>query len=270
LSFKSNKAQEISAMISNDNPISEPKDDLFGVDPFAQAVAKGIENLSTPEGTVLALTGAWGSGKSSAVNLVVHHLKSVENLEVISFNPWWYSSEDLLTKAFFQHLYAGLGKSLSEKGRAIILALSKKVLNAGTVISTVANFFTFGLGGAAAKEAASAAADFIKAGRTAEQEVKLLGKELGEQQKRFLIVIDDIDRLTPEQTLLVFRLVKSVGRLPNVIYLLVFDRDWRSAFCRSVIQRKGISLRKLSRRRLRCRCPIPRYSTTRFCIRWSD
>lgn len=44
------------------------------------------------------------------------------------------------------------------------------------------------------------------------------------QKKRFLIVIDDIDRLAPDEALLIFRLVKSVGRLPNVIYLLVFDR----------------------------------------------
>jgi predicted KAP-like P-loop ATPase len=35
--------------------------------------------------------------------------------------------------------------------------------------------------------------------------------------------MDGIDRLTPEQTLVIFRLVKSVGRLPNVVYLLAFD-----------------------------------------------
>lgn len=52
-----------------------------------------------------------------------------------------------------------------------------------------------------------------------------LSNALAEQQKRFLIVIDDIDRLAPNEALLIFRLVKSVGRLPNMIYLLVFDRQ---------------------------------------------
>ena len=51
-----------------------------------------------------------------------------------------------------------------------------------------------------------------------------LSKALREQKKRFLIVIDDIDRLSPDEALLIFRLVKSVGRLPNVMYLLVYDR----------------------------------------------
>jgi predicted KAP-like P-loop ATPase len=54
-------------MISNDNPIDQPGQDPFGVDGFAQAIAKAIERLQGPEGTVLALTGPWGSGKSSVV-----------------------------------------------------------------------------------------------------------------------------------------------------------------------------------------------------------
>jgi hypothetical protein len=45
---------------------------------------------------------------------------------------------------------------------------------------------------------------------------------LQEEDRRFLIIIDDIDRLNPDEALAIFRLVKSVGRLPNVMYLLVF------------------------------------------------
>lgn len=254
-------------MISNDSSISDPKDDQFGVDPFAQAVAKGIENLSAPEGTVLALTGPWGSGKSSAVNLVVHHLRPAEDanrLKIISFNPWWYSTEDLLTRAFFQHLYAGLGRALSEKARSVILSLSKKLLTAGPLISTAVNFFTFGLGGQIAEHAASAAADFIKADRTAEQEYRLLADELRQQDKRFLIVIDDIDRLTPEQTLLVFRLVKSVGRLPNVIYFSIAILP--SACWRSATLQNAIFWKKLSKRRSRCHFLIQRCFTMLFSI----
>jgi predicted KAP-like P-loop ATPase len=52
---------------------------------------------------------------------------------------------------------------------------------------------------------------------------------LAAQDKRFLIVIDDMDRLAPDEALLMFRLVKSIGRLPNVIYLLVFDRQLAEA-----------------------------------------
>ena len=51
-----------------------------------------------------------------------------------------------------------------------------------------------------------------------------VGAQLAAQKRRFLVVIDDIDRLSPDDALSLFRLVKSVGRLPNVIYLLALDR----------------------------------------------
>jgi predicted KAP-like P-loop ATPase len=83
-------------------------------------------------------------------------------------------------------------------------------------------------GGAGAGAVASGAmnwvSNLIKEDDTVEKLHADLVKALGEQKKRFLIVIDDIDRLAPDEALLIFRLVKSVGRLPNVIYLLVFDR----------------------------------------------
>ena len=41
--------------------------------------------------------------------------------------------------------------------------------------------------------------------------------------KRILVIIDDIDRLTPEEICDLFRTVKAAGNFPNVIYLLAFD-----------------------------------------------
>jgi predicted KAP-like P-loop ATPase len=38
-----------------------------------------------------------------------------------------------------------------------------------------------------------------------------------------LVVLDDLDRLTPDELPLVFKLVRLVGRLPNVYYLLRYD-----------------------------------------------
>lgn len=216
-------------MISNDTPIERPEDDLFGIDQFSKNIAKAIENLAAPEGTVIALTGAWGSGKSSAVNLIRHHLKSVEGqakLEVIAFNPWWYSDEQTLTRAFFQHLYAGLGQAKSERARGVLLKLAKTLLSTGPLFSAPVNLLTFGFGGSLAEKAAATAADMIKVDRTAEEAYLDLSEELRDQNTRFLVIIDDIDRLTPDQALLVFRLVKSIGRLPNMTYLLVFDRDF--------------------------------------------
>jgi hypothetical protein len=61
-------------MLTNDTPIVMPEDDQFGVDPFARALAKALSEMPSPKGVVVAVNGPWGSGKSSAVNLVVFHL----------------------------------------------------------------------------------------------------------------------------------------------------------------------------------------------------
>lgn len=43
--------------------------------------------------------------------------------------------------------------------------------------------------------------------------------------KPVLVVIDDIDRLSPAEIRLVFQLVKSNADFPNMIYMLLFERD---------------------------------------------
>lgn len=51
-----------------------------------------------------------------------------------------------------------------------------------------------------------------------------LSEELKKAKRKIVVVIDDIDRLTNEQIRDIFQLVKQVGDLPNIIYLLSMDR----------------------------------------------
>lgn len=212
----------------NDTPILTPEDDRFGIDPFAQALAKSFRNIESPIGTTIALNGPWGSGKSCAVNLIRHQLKKDVDegkLELIDFKCWWFRGEEALTLAFLQELNASLQKNLSDKAKELIPRLGKILLQAGPVVGPAINVYTGGVGGALTAGAMDFARRFFSENESIEQVFQRLSVALEEQGKRFLVIIDDIDRLTPDEALLVFRLVKSVGRLPNVMYLLVFDRE---------------------------------------------
>jgi predicted KAP-like P-loop ATPase len=91
----------------NDVSITVPEEDLFGIDPFAQALAKSLRDMASPMGTTIALNGPWGSGKSSAVNLIRHHLKKDiedDKLNIIDFKCWWFRGEEALALAFLQEL----------------------------------------------------------------------------------------------------------------------------------------------------------------------
>jgi predicted KAP-like P-loop ATPase len=212
----------------NDKPISEPSDDRFGIDPFAKTLATSIRKIKVPEGTVIALNGPWGSGKSSAVNLILHYLKDTiekDEIAVINFACWWFRGEEALALAFFRELYAGLGPSLGERFKKVLPKIGARLLRAGSMVSAGADLAGAGGLGSVAAGTMSWLSDLIHTDDTVERLHVELTKVLEEQKKRFLIVIDDIDRLSPDEALLIFRLVKSIGRLPNVIYLLVFDRN---------------------------------------------
>lgn len=211
-----------------DLPIAAPEEDLFGIDPFVSSLAQSIRTMKTPKGVVLALNGPWGSGKSSAINLLQHHLApaiAAGEIDILAFNPWWFRGEEALVLAFFRELYAATKPSLPDKAQKALPKLGAKLLKAGGVVAAGADMF----GAAGAGTLASGAMTWLSGliegdGESVEKLHRELADALAEQQRRFVILIDDIDRLAPDEALAMFRLVKSVGRLPNVIYVLAFDR----------------------------------------------
>ena len=212
---------------SSDLPITLPADDRFGLAPFAAAIAASVAGMDAPAGAVLAVNGEWGSGKSSAINLIRRHLEAEVangNLVIVPFNPWWFSGSDALTLAFFHELNTAIGPSLPEKLRKSISLLGQGISAAGAVAGALANLKAPGVGEVLASSM-GLVGRLIPRERTVDEEHRIVSEALSKQKKRFLVIIDDIDRLSPDDALTIFRLVKSVGRLPNVIYLLAFDRQ---------------------------------------------
>src|SRR5262249_16415465 len=145
-------------------------------------------------------------------------------IAIINFACWWFRGEEQLALAFFRELYAGLGASLGERFKHLLPKLGARLLRAGAVVGPAIDLAGASGAGTLAAGALNWLSSLIQQDDMVEKLHAELSKALAEQKKRFLIVIDDIDRLAPDEALLMFRLVKSVGRLPNVIYLLAFDR----------------------------------------------
>ncbi len=212
----------------NDTPISQPKDDQFGLDAFAIAIADCIDNIDTPEGSVIAVHGPWGSGKTSAVNLVRHHLdKASTNIIVIPFPCWEYRTEDALALGFFKELVAGLNPSLSKskKAKAALKKLGVHFASSGNLLGAIISTTGTPLVGNLVSSVTKTLEKYIDTSRTSEQLHQEVAIALKSSNNRFLIVVDDLDRLSPEEAIVIFRLIKSVGRLPQVMYLLAYDRD---------------------------------------------
>ena len=210
----------------NDSPIKTPEDDQYGVTPFASAIAKSIINIKNPVGSTIAINGPWGIGKSSAVNLLRRELENAGDISLVvsDFKCWWYRGEEALALAFLQNLNSMLSDTLTGKAKKLIPDLGRNLLQAGPVIGSAVALTSIGPLAAVGGKAGAFAAKFFPKEETVEKKFLKLSKILEKQDKRFLFIIDDIDRLSPDEALAIFRLVKSVGRLPNLMYLLVFDR----------------------------------------------
>lgn len=216
----------------NDAPVTRPSDDAFGISPFAKALAASFRAMDNPVGATVGLNGPWGSGKTSAVNLVRHYLEGdikKGTLAVVDFRPWWFRGEEALTLAFLQELKAALEPDLGDRAKKLFGSIGRKLLQAGPIIGPAVNVLTAGVGGGIAEAAAQIAGKLLTDPESLEKVMGDLSEALAAGEKRYLVIVDDIDRLTPEEALQVFKLIKSVGRLPNVMYLLVFDRQLADA-----------------------------------------
>jgi predicted KAP-like P-loop ATPase len=187
-------------------------------------LARAIRGYRSSNGIVLALYGPWGSGKSTVLAYVEHELEQGPEAEqpvVVSFNPWWFSGQEHLARAFLGQLqavlpakYAGfkaLGNKLSKFGGAL-----------GGVADVAGAAFSIPLGGKVIEAGAKLLATKPKDVPALKKAVSAL---LLEEEKRVLVIIDDIDRFAPDEVRQLFTVIKALADFPYITYLLAFDRE---------------------------------------------
>ena len=210
--------------LSADRPQTDPAQDLFGYAPFAETLTKALCNYGSSDPLVLGLYGAWGSGKSTILKFICHNLEAMPKKErpiVIEFNPWWFSGQEHLARAFLGQLQAVLPKKYAAFKKLGKL-LGKYAEGIGEASDAV------GLTGGWAKKLGALLKTLC--GRPPEDIPTLkknVCKELEESKskKRIVIMIDDIDRLDAEEMRQLFTVIKALADFSYVIYLLAFDQD---------------------------------------------
>lgn len=218
---KKNKKVEPSFHLGSDIPQVDPVCDAFGYAPFAKMVAGAIVKTQSPQGLVMAIHGPWGAGKSSLINFVKHYLKSdfaEKAPAVIDFNPWWFDDRKQLAGQFLNQFKSALKIE------------NKTLRDAGDLMSR----YSDALGKVVAVSTGYPLIDKLVSGllkllnRKPQDVPKIKGEiaaALKKGDRRFLIVIDDIDRLTPDEIREVFKVVKALADFPNIVYMLSFDRS---------------------------------------------
>lgn len=101
-----------------------------------------------------------------------------------------------------------------------------RLASAGLLLLCFAGGAVLKWGGTLSERLANAIAYYTELHAKSVEEIKAdLKGELSRLGRTILVVMDDIDRLSREETRLLIQLVKVNADFPNIVYLLVFQRD---------------------------------------------
>lgn len=202
--------------LSPDRPLDDPLTDRLGYAPFAQALANSIRRMEAPDGIVIALYGQWGMGKTTALNFIEHYLSEAQEGDaapsvILRFNPWWFTGRSDLAVAYLTELQKAFRRwnLVADEARRALSSLALLVSAAP-------------IPGA---EMARGVSEVLDPGKPDVREQKRkIADALAKQTRRLVVVIDDIDRLTPGEIRELFSVIKAVADFPNTVYLLAFDK----------------------------------------------
>lgn len=199
-----------------DLAIKDKENDKLNFLPFAQKVAKGIKNYKQNETFIISIEGKWGSGKTSLMNLIENEIK--DDVEIMHFNPWLLTDIRQVINLFFDELikvlcYGSFKAKWNEDIKKDIKTLANILLpdNINVDIGLIKL-------GYKPKDA------FIKNDESLEKIKSRINEYLKSLDKKIVIIVDDIDRLTDEETEFIFRLTKGIADFDNLIYILLYDK----------------------------------------------
>ena len=229
--------------IEGDRALDPADVDRLGFRNLARRVAAALSSHASDGGLVVGIEGKWGSGKSSFLNLIEKELQELSEKDrptIINFRPWLVGSRDSLLLRLFDEFSTGIDRFQAEQGdtsgidkkrikqvaedmRAFAFAVSKF----GAFIEIAGEYSA----NPAVKWGGKVIKSFSEIFRKEGGELSLvelkdrLWAELDALRHRFVVTIDDVDRLEPVDLIEVMRLVRSVADFPNVIYLLCYDSE---------------------------------------------
>lgn len=157
-------------------------------------------------GVASFLYGANGRGKTYVLNLLEEKIrKEKQNIRVVRFNPWEYTSESELITAFFS---------------AITDTLSKDYL-IGDLVTIPTEFTSLIKGSHSWLGPLALALQIFHRSQTFEAMSKTMKDRASELEIRIVMFIDDLDRCSPEIKKLLFQLLNHADRLKNFLHIIV-------------------------------------------------
>ncbi len=214
--------------------------DLFNIEDYTNGLAEYICKCSAP--MTIAVQGSWGSGKTSMMRRIQKAIN--DDCSWIEINTWQYSQFELgnnLPLVFYKCLIektATVNSSISEEALKLVkhatIGLGRFVAGGVTkMISTipvVGKALEAGVNEVTKEIDSTVNAENRSLVETVEDLKndfnKLVEERLSaEKKERFVIFIDDLDRIPPARAVELMEILKILLECENCVFVLAIDYD---------------------------------------------
>lgn len=232
----------------DDAPILSKSDDRLSRAALAERIACDLSTIRSDRSVVIGLSGPWGSGKTSFLNMIEQYLKyemSSSCIPFIRFNPWLIENEDALLGELLAEIRRGIedlgagpkamrrediSKTIHYLDRYELRLIDALGNNVATMIAgIVGDSDTAILGTRITSWALKVLLKIVlrhidNASKTMEQSKAELVGCLKRLDGNIVVVIDDVDRLSDSSIRKLVKLVALTASLPHIIYILSYDK----------------------------------------------
>lgn len=181
--------------------------DVTGWESYIKTLAERlIKSRLRDESFALGITGEWGSGKTTFIKKL--QAQMADKCEVIDFNPWLCTSANLVINDFFNTLR----KHIPDNDAALASDIKKYVGILTDIdilpkpISTIVDFLS---------------PDNVNSISLIKQSIE---DKLAKSEIRYVVFIDDLDRLEHQELFEVLRLIRITASFSNLMFVVSYDR----------------------------------------------
>lgn len=153
---------------------------------------------------IISLTGKWGSGKTTILNIVKERLDKERFIVIDNFEIWKYNNEKSLIYGIVDEILKKLNINFSTLETKKIVNSCVSMLSAKTDINL----------------------DFISSDNKMLEKIKMtISDYLNKNDKRVVFIIDNFERTNENNILIILKTIATILNMDRFIYVLSYDED---------------------------------------------
>lgn len=178
--------------------------DLLNRNKIIGDLFNSIKYCKNKEKFIISLTGKWGSGKTTILNIVKEQLNSEDFIIIDDFETWKYNNEKSLLYGMFDEIIKKIGINFST------LEI-KRFVNSCIAIVSAKTDINIGL--------------FLLDDAIINKIKLMIGEYLEKNNKRVIFIIDNLERTNENNILVILKTISTILNIDRFIYILSYDED---------------------------------------------